>query len=378
MRTLTNIAINNLEIKSSEYVVSDTEIPKLKIRVAKSGSKTFYLYWKKQGKLNKYRIGKFGEIGIPAARKAAEKLLAKISLDENPLEDRKAERVVQKQEAGAVLRTFLDEQYYPHAKSHQKSPQRTRQILEYNFKSFMNNRMSSITKSDLDHWSRKKLASGLNPKTINRASTALVSVLNKAVEWDIIKFNPLSGRKRLKVDSNGVVRYLSDDEESRLMEVLEGEQGQMPVLVTLLLNTGARPAEAFSLSWSDVNFDEGRLTLQAAFTKTGQTRHIPINDKLAGCLKAWKAESDNIYLFPGLDPTKPRVTVQKGWKRIKRDAKLENFRLYDCRHTFASKLVTRGVDLYTVSELLGHSSVEMTKIYAHLSPEHLKSAVDVL
>jgi len=131
---LTNTKISKLEPKDKpkEYVVSDTEIQKLKIRVTKSGSKIFYLFWKKNGKLNKYRIGKFGDIGLPAARKAAEKLLAKISLDENPSADRKAERVVQKQEAGAILRTFLDEQYYPFADSHQKAPQRTRQIIEYN------------------------------------------------------------------------------------------------------------------------------------------------------------------------------------------------------------------------------------------------------
>lgn len=378
MSSLTNTEISKLEIKSSEYVVSDTEIKKLKVRVTPSGNKTFYLYWKRNGKLNKYRIGKFGEIGLPVARKAAEKLLAKISLDENPQADRNAERVVQKQEAGAILRTFLDEQYYPFAESHQKAPDRTRQILEYNFKSFMKNRMSSISKSDMDRWSKKKLAGGTSAETINRASSAIVAVLNKAVEWEIIESNPLSGRKNLKTDKKGVVRYLSEDEESRLLKVLEKETGQLPVLISLLLNTGARPKEAFSLTWDNINFDEDRLTLKAAFTKTGQTRHIPINDKLFKCLKAWKAESDNIYLFPGLDPTKSRVTVQKSWKRIKRDAKLENFRLYDVRHTFASKLVMRGVDLYTVSELLGHSTVEMTKIYAHLSPEHLKSAVDVL
>ena len=378
MSTLANSAISKLEIKPSEYVVSDTEIPKLKIRVAKSGSKTFYLYWKKQGKLNKYRIGRFGDIGIPVARKAAEKLLAKISLDENPQADRNAERVIQKQEAGAILRTFLDEQYYPFAESHQKAPDRTRQILEFNFKVFMKNRMSAISKSDMDRWSKKKLAGGTSPETINRASSSIVAVLNKAVEWEIIESNPLSGRKNLKTDKKGVVRYLSEEEESRLFDVLDNETGQLPVLITLLLNTGARPKEAFSLTWDNINFDERRLTLKAAFTKTGQTRHIPINDKLLTCLKAWKTESDNTYLFPGLDPTKPRVTVQKSWKRIKKDAKLTNFRLYDVRHTFASKLVMRGVDLYTVSELLGHSTVEMTKIYAHLSPEHLQSAVDVL
>jgi integrase len=385
---LTNTKIGNLEIKLNtkgkykgkpkDYVVSDTEIPKLKIRVTPAGGKIFYLFWKKNGNQIKYKIGKFGDIGLTAARKAAEQLLAKITLNKDPQAERKEERVVQKQEAGAILRAFLDNHYYPFADSHQKAPDRTRQILEYNFKGFMNNRMGSITKSDMDRWSKKKLAEGISPETINRASSAIVAVLNKAVEWEVIGLNPLSGRKNLKTDKRGVVRYLSEEEETRLLKVLEKESGQLPVLITLLLNTGARPKEAFSLSWDNINFNERRLTLKAAFIKSGQTRHIPINDKLLACLKAWKKESDNTFLFPGLDPTKPRVTVQKSWKRIKRDANLNNFRLYDVRHTFASKLVMRGIDLYTVSELLGHSSVEMTKIYAHLSPEHLKSAVDVL
>jgi integrase len=376
MRTLASTEIGELEPKSKEYVVSDTEIKKLKIRVTPAGNKTFYLYWKKNGKPNKYRIGKFGDIGLPAARKSAEKLLAKISLDENPQKDRVRERVVQKQEEGAVLRTFLDEQYYPWADLHQKAPDRTRQILEFNFKIFMNNRMGSITKSDMDRWSRKKLAEGIKPTTINRATSMIVSVLNKAVEWEIINSNPIAGRKRLKIDKRGVVRYLSADEESRLLKALETKTGHIKLLIPILLNTGARPAEAFSLTWDNVDLENRRLTLQAAFTKTSQTRFIPINDKLFKVLDAQESKSG--YLFPSHMTDSHIVSIDKAWKYLKEGAKLENFRLYDCRHSFASNLVMRGIDLYTVSELLGHSSVEMTRVYAHLAPEHLKSAVDVL
>lgn len=376
MSSLTNSAIGKLEVKDKEYVISDTEIPKLKVRVTKSGSKIFYLFWKKNGKLNKYRIAKHGEIGLPAARKAAENLLAKISLDENPQADRKRERVTEKQEAGAVLRTFLDEQYYPWSIQHQKAPDRTKQILEFNFKSFMNNRMGSITKFDMDRWSRKKLTEGINPSTINRATSMIVSVLNKAVEWEIINHNPIAKRKRLKVDKRGVIRYLSNDEEARLFVALETKTGHIALLIPLLLNTGARPAEAFSLTWENVDLENRQLTLQAAFTKTSQTRFIPINDKLFKVLDMQDSRSG--FLFPSHMTDSHIVSIDKAWKYLKRDAKIKGFRLYDLRHTFASKLVMRGIDLYTVSELLGHSSVEMTKIYAHLSPEHLKSAVDVL
>jgi hypothetical protein len=79
MSNLTNTALKNLEPNpDKDYLISDTEIKKFKIKITPSGSRIFYLYWKKNGKLNKFRIGKFGDIGVPAARKSAEKLLAKI------------------------------------------------------------------------------------------------------------------------------------------------------------------------------------------------------------------------------------------------------------------------------------------------------------
>ncbi|MGI9315849.1 MAG: tyrosine-type recombinase/integrase [bacterium] len=84
-----------------------------------------------------------------------------------------------------------------------------------------------------------------------------------------MKFNPLQGRKRLKLDSRGVVRYLSDDEEYRLLKALAKREGNIALIVPLLLNTGARPNEALSLTWNNVDLKARRITLKAAFTKIG-------------------------------------------------------------------------------------------------------------
>ena len=147
-------------------------------------------------------------------------------LPENPLEERVRNRVVEKQEAGSILRTFLDEHYYPWCQVHQKVPERTRQILEYNFSSFMNKWMGSITKANLDGWSRKKLSDGIKPSTINRASSAFTAIFNKALKWEIIDANPIARRKRLKIDKRGVVRWLSEEEESRVMEALKSSESE--------------------------------------------------------------------------------------------------------------------------------------------------------
>ncbi|MCP4298934.1 MAG: DUF4102 domain-containing protein, partial [Proteobacteria bacterium] len=217
MINLTNTEISKIEPPDHEKTISDSKITGLKLRIAKnSGIKTFYLYYKIAGKQRKYRIGKLGDIGVPAAREVASKLRAKIALGEDPQLDRLTERKANKQETGALLRTFLESQYYPWAKVHQKAYYRTKQVLEHNFKTFMNKRMDSISKSDIDNWQKLRLFKGKKPSTINREMTSLIAALNKAVEWEIIKFNPLSGRKRLKVDSRGVVRYLSANEEKRL------------------------------------------------------------------------------------------------------------------------------------------------------------------
>ena len=237
----------------------------------------------------------------------------------------------------------------------------------------MAKRIDKITPLDMDRWRQGQLERGLKNSTINRSMTVIQAVLNKAVEWGFMEENQLKGFKKLRVDKKGVVRYLSEEEEKSLYSALEKRKGHLPAIVTLLLNTGTRPTEIFNLKWKNVT--DKFITIESAYSKTGQTRHIPLNDKAKIVLNNLPKVSD--WVFTG-DEGKPITTIQKGFRNILKEADIENFRLYDLRHSFASKLVMNGIDLYSVAELLGHSDIEMTKVYAHLSPDHLQKAVDIL
>ncbi|MBO1924586.1 site-specific integrase [Thiomicrorhabdus sp. 6S3-12] len=378
----TNSEIGKLEAKDRDYEVTDPKTTGLKIKVTKSGTKTFYFKWRQTGKLRKYQIGKFGDISVPTARKVAEQLKAEIALGNDPqaqkVEDRKQAALTTK----LILRNYLDNEYYPFIKTNQKRPETTIRLIELRFKDFMHLALTDITPQKLDKWVSGQLSNDIKPATVNRAINAIKALLNQAVKWHLINSNPIEGFKRLKTDKKGVVRFLSEIEEERLWQAIHsrGIDDHIKPLFTVLLNTGARPQEAFNLRWDDINFTNKLLTVQASFSKTGQTRHIPINEKLLSGLTEWKLICpSNELVFPSnMNADKPIVSVNKAWYKLRRNAELIDFRLYDLRHTFASKLVMKGIDIYTVSELLGHSSIEMTKIYAHLSPDHLKSAVDKL
>lgn len=197
---LTNAIVKGLPIPDKgDLVQGDSVITGLKVRIIKTGTRTFYLYYKFDGKNRKYRIGKFGDIGVPEAREVSKKLQARIALGEDPQETLRSEKKQRKVERASKIKTFLNEKYFPYAEEHQKTPGRTKQILNTNFGYLMDKQLDQITPWIMDKWQKDRLAKGIKPSTINRATTAIKAVLNKAVEWKIIRENPLGKRKRLKV-----------------------------------------------------------------------------------------------------------------------------------------------------------------------------------
>ena len=132
-----------------------------------------------------------------------------------------------------------------------------------------------------------------------------------------------------------------------------------------------------------VKFDDsGRGQIRIRDSKNHDTRHIPMNTVVVSALKSHPRRVSKGILCPLVfsgDAGNAVTTVTKGYKgALKRAGIYRHVRFHDLRHTFASHLVMKGVDLRTVASLLGHRDIKMTMRYAHLAPEHLQAAVDVL
>src|SRR3989338_10468774 len=120
------------------------------------------------------------------------------------------------------------------------------------------------------------------------------------------------------------------------------------------------------------------MTFGESMSKSKKSRFIPMSVTVKKALQEMPKTIGNEYLFLNPKTDKPLGSVKFSFKTALRKAGISNFKFHDLRHTFASQLVRNGVDLYVVQKLLGHSTPKMTQRYAHLKPEQLKEAIDVL
>jgi len=282
-----------------------------------------------------------------------------------------------------------------------KSGSRTLQLVKTQFGFIFDKKLDEITVEDLDKWRTRRLADNKAASTVNRQINALRSVFALAEKWGRVEVNPLKGFGKLKEPSKGRVRYLSESEEKRLRAslrdrdalkrekrksnnrdlkirggvLLDDYSGSKYVdylepSVLLSMNTGLRRGELMQLTWKDVS--RSSIHVRAEVTKSGSERHIPLNKEAREIVSRWRKQSKGEMLMP-------IKFMQKAWERIlKIDSKIDDFRWHDLRHHFASMLVMNGVPLNTVRELLGHSNIDMTIRYAHLAPEHLAEAVELI
>jgi integrase len=214
----------------------------------------------------------------------------------------------------------------------------------------------------------------LKPASVNRELAVLRGVLRLAAD-DECGYLEKAPRVRMEKEPQGRLRFLTDDEATRLLDECR-KSAEHPVpprrslslypVVVVALNTGMRRGEILGLTWDRVDFSRGVLQLEV--TKSGRRREIPMNQAVYDVLSA----------LPRSGPRLFRGSVRKAFLGAMERAGIQNFRFHDLRHTFASWLTMKGRPLKEVQELLGHASITQTERYAHLAPERLRDAVAAL
>jgi integrase len=220
-----------------------------------------------------------------------------------------------------------------------------------------------------------KTGKALKPATINRELACLKILFNHYIKSDVLmKSNPVS-RVKFFAENNEQMRVLSHD-EARLY-LLAASQPLQDV-ATLMIETGARPEEICRLRCEDINLAQGYLSVPFGKTKAAR-RKIPLSARACGVLEKRLAKMKGDYLFAGgrgaQDGSKPIVKLNNAHNGAVTRAELKPFRLYDLRHTFATRAAEAGVDLVTLAAMLGHSRIQMVLRYAHPTEEHQFNAM---
>ena len=362
-RRLTDAGIARLAPAVLEYTVWDTRQAGLGVRVRPSGHRSFVHYRKGEDGAHRLTLGSAALTSVEEARSMCR------AIETGARSDQAEYRAVPtfgefvrgpghvcigrcKPSTLKAVRWVLNAQLLP---------------------TFGSLPLDRITRADVTRWFDEY--SRTAPGGANHALSVLRRMLNHAVECGHLETNPARSVKRNPRPK--LTRFLSREEICRLHRVLDRygrarpSRVQQADVIRLLLLTGCRRSEVLTLRWQDVDGD----TLTLVDAKTGP-RRVFLNAPARAILER-QPRSASEYVFPSpLDPERPLSSNLRLWYSVRREAGIEDVRLHDLRHTFASHAVLQGVPLPVVSRLLGHKQPSMTLRYAHVSDRETEAAAE--
>lgn len=236
--------------------------------------------------------------------------------------------------------------------------------------------LADITPAMVSDYKVQRRADGVSPRTINYELTTMSHAFNIATrEWGLASHNPVKKVSKERVN-NAIERWLSFDEEERLLQF---SPKWLQDIIVFAISTGLRQSEILDLKWAQIDFDRRTMTISEQKNHCIDT--LPLNGTSIGILRERRDASDGQgdYVFPNtMNERKGTRLLLKAFYVAMRKAKIKHFRFHDLRHTFATRLVQNGVDLYTLQKLGRWKNVTMVQRYAHHHPESLRSAIEVM
>jgi len=380
--------------ESKDYQIFDDQIRGLAVRVNRSGVRAFTLDYRFAGRQRRMTIGRWPEWSVTAARERAKELRREIDLGEDPLAHRDDYREAPRIEE--LIERYLREHCSKLAPTN--ASDQASMMYKLVAPHWKNRLVTEITKADVERLlakiaqgrarphkdkpnnrARKLQPARPTPIRANRTGEALRKMFNLAVEWGMRPDNPASSFYR-RVE-NARERFLTKDEINRLAMALDADEDQRAAgIIRMCMLTGARVGEVRQARFEQFNLDLGIWAKPASTTKQRKVHRVPISEDVAAIVRQRKivVPAGNPWLFPGEIPGQPVKEIRRFWRRIQREAGIEDARIHDLRHTFASLLVSGGASLEMIGKLLGHTQMQTTQRYAHLLDAPLRAGLDAV
>jgi integrase len=366
---LTKRSVEGLEAKEKDYLIWDSEVRGFGVRVFPSGKLSYLVQYRSGKRTRRLTLGQHGPLTTDEARSLAKQQLGNVARGDDPSETRKKKRMAPT--VAALCDRFLSEYVAEHCKPTTYASYKTVVIQHIKPKLGMF-QIEDVTRADVAelHHNMKD-----TPYHANRVVMVMSKMFNVAEDWGLRTEGTNPTRRIKKYKEVEKKRYLSDEEQSRLGEVLfsgleTGDYSEYVVAAfMLLLLTGCRLREIQTLKWEYIT----RTHLELPDSKTGR-RRIPLPREAWDVLDALPQREGNPYVILGDKPEGHYNDLQKPWRKIRARAGLDDVRIHDLRHTYASVAVTNGIDPFMLKEIMGHKNLSTTLRYAHLADEAVQKA----
>ena len=342
----------NRKSRRNGLTVIDNDLPAFALKVSKNGTRTFVVRVARKLGRDTIVLGKADEITVAEAREKAAAAIAEARVE---------------RETGPLFADFAQDFMRRQVRRWKPSTRKGNAHLidRYFLPFFGAMRVAEIKRADVRRWFDS--LSG-TPGNANRPLPVLSVMLRQAELWELRPqgSNPCRNMRRYKMPPRE--RFLSLDELKRLGFVLDhAEDRQAVAAIRLLLFTGARSSEITGLEWDWIRGTRAVVPDSKTGPKSIQLPP-PARAVLNGLPRAGR------FVFPNKRGDARMTDLGLRWQKLRKLAGLDDVRIHDFRHSFASHAVMSGLDLYTVGRLLGHADAASTERYAHLADEHVCEA----
>ena len=358
-----------------DVYLRDTEQVGFGVRVKPSGSRSYFIeYRAPSGRNRRMSLGPIGRYRLEEARAIAREHFAAIARGFDPLVQRRAAR--DKLTVAELAELYLDEHLRPTCKPST--------IYEYDriLRREVIPALGRIEVEELMQEDVERLHRSIGrraKRTANYTIGVIQAMLGFAERRGLRAQGTNPAALVTRYPEHRLERFLTGKELARVAEAIEKTEKEIDQLPTttlalrLLLLTGMRAGEVLSLRWDDVDWERGFIVLPDS--KTGR-KALPLTAPVRELLANAERQAGNPYVCFGSRDGEPLATLQHVWQRVRESAGLEDVRLHDLRHSFASVGASAGLGLYIVGKVLGHSSPQTTARYAHLAEDPVRAGAE--